>query len=343
MMKIFYRKYLLLFLTLSILLFTGCAREEKVGKIPPRKTIGVSFARMNDTTSSFIREAMEDLTERDNIELILLDAEENEIKEKENLEKLLEAKADVIIIQPVKSKNKEIEGVLKKIKEKNIPLVAIDRILEDTKLDAYVTSNNFRAGVEQAKYLTQQIEEQGQVLILKGDREDNVALEISAGNLEILRKNQKIDIVNDEWHQNWSAEMAKETVRRTLEKHPDLKGILANNDAMTMAAIKVLKEKNLTDKIITVGADASKEACLAIARGEHDADVDKMPYVLGMVSFKVASSLAREEPWEYDREIKNGEYDVRVKITPIMLIDKYNLITIRDRWPELNQYIKTVK
>ena len=33
---------------------------------------------------------MEDLTERDNIELILLDAEENEIKEKENLEKLLE-------------------------------------------------------------------------------------------------------------------------------------------------------------------------------------------------------------------------------------------------------------
>ena len=136
--------------------------------------------------------------------------------------------------------------------------------------------------------------------------------------------------------------MAEETVRRTLEKHPDLKGILANNDAMTMAAIKVLKEKNLTDKIITVGADASKEACLAIARGEHDADVDKMPYVLGMVSFKVASSLAREEPWEYDREIKNGEYDVRVKVTPIMLIDKYNLITIRDRWPEFNQYIKTV-
>ena len=40
---------------------------------------------------------------------------------------------------------------------------------------------------------------------------------------------------------------------------------------------------------------------------------------------------------------ENGEYDVRVKVTPIMLIDKYNLITIRDRWPELNQYIKTVK
>ena len=95
---------------------------------------------------------MEDLTERDNIELILLDAEENEIKEKENLEKLLEAKADVIIIQPVKSKNKEIEGVLKRLKKRISP-GAMDRILEDTKLDAYVTSN-FRAGVEQAKYLT---------------------------------------------------------------------------------------------------------------------------------------------------------------------------------------------
>ena len=112
---------------------------------------------------------------------------------------------------------------------------------------------------------------------------------------------------------------------------------------MAMAAVKVLKEKNLTGQVITVGADATREACLAIAREEHDADVDKMPYVLGMVSFKVACYLARQEPWEYDTVVKNGEHEVRVKVTPIMLIDKYNLIAMRDRWPELNKYIKTVK
>lgn len=119
----------------------------------------------------------------------------------------------------------------------------MDRIIEDTKLDAYLTSNSFRVGVEQAKYLAQQMEEQGKVLILKGDKDDNVAIEISAGNLEILRKNQKIDIVSEEWHQEWSADLAEKTVRKTLEKHPDLKGILANNSDMAMAAVKVLKEK----------------------------------------------------------------------------------------------------
>lgn len=342
-MKILHRKYAFLILILFTLLFTGCAREEKVSKLPSRITIGVSFASLNSTTSRFIREAMEDLKERDNVELILLDADENEEREKENLERLLQEKVDAIIIQPVKSKNEELKEILKEIEKKNIPLVAMDRIIEDTKLDAYLTSNSFRVGVEQAKYLAQQMEEQGKVLILKGDKDDNVAIEISAGNLEILRKNQKIDIVSEEWHQEWSADLAEKTVRKTLEKHPDLKGILANNSDMAMAAVKVLKEKNLTGQVITVGADATREACLAIAREEHDADVDKMPYVLGMVSFKVACYLARQEPWEYDTVVKNGEHEVRVKVTPIMLIDKYNLIAMRDRWPELNKYIKTVK
>lgn len=342
-MKILHRKYAFLILILFTLLFTGCAREEKVSKLPSRITIGVSFASLNSTTGRFIREAMEDLKERDNVELILLDADENEEREKENLERLLQEKVDAIIIQPVKSKNEELKEILKEIEKKNIPLVAMDRIIEDTKLDAYLTSNSFRVGVEQAKYLAQQMEEQGKVLILKGDKDDNVAIEISAGNLEILRKNQKIDIVSEEWHQEWSADLVEKTVRKTLEKHPDLKGILANNSDMAMAAVKVLKEKNLTGQVITVGADATREACLAIAREEHDADVDKMPYVLGMVSFKVACYLARQEPWEYDTVVKNGEHEVRVKVTPIMLIDKYNLIAMRDRWPELNKYIKTVK
>lgn len=342
-MKILHRKYAFLILILFTLLFTGCAREEKVSKLPSRITIGVSFASLNSTTGRFIREAMEDLKERDNVELILLDADENEEREKENLERLLQEKVDAIIIQPVKSKNEELKEILKEIEKKNIPLVAMDRIIEDTKLDAYLTSNSFRVGVEQAKYLAQQMEEQGKVLILKGDKDDNVAIEISAGNLEILRKNQKIDIVSEEWHQECSADLAEKTVRKTLEKHPDLKGILANNSDMAMAAVKVLKEKNLTGQVITVGADATREACLAIAREEHDADVDKMPYVLGMVSFKVACYLARQEPWEYDTVVKNGEHEVRVKVTPIMLIDKYNLIAMRDRWPELNKYIKTVK
>lgn len=346
-MKTFKKNYLfiniVIILILSILILTGCEREEKVSKVPPPKTIGVSIACMEDVNAPFIKEAMEDLKERNNIKLIWLDSGEDEKKEKENLRKLLEENVDAIIIQPIKSQNEKIKEIVKEIKEKKIPLIAIDRIIEDTELCAYVTSNNFQLGIEQARYLTEQIKNEGQILLLKGDQEDNVAIEINAGNMEILRKTMKIDIIAEEWHKDWSAELAENTVRKTLEKYPDLKGILASNSEMAMAAVKVLKEKNLIDKVITVGADASKEACLAIAREELDADVDKMPYILGMVTFKIAANLAREETWAYDKEIENGEHKVPVKVTPIMLIDKYNLVTMRYRWPELNEYIKTVK
>ncbi|NLM96480.1 MAG: sugar ABC transporter substrate-binding protein, partial [Halanaerobiaceae bacterium] len=107
--------------------------------------------------------------------------------------------------------------------------------------------------------------------------------------------------------------------------------------------VKIVKEKNLIDQAITIGSNANKESCLAIAKGEHNAEIDNMPHILSLAALKTAIFISRNETWDYDKTIKNGEYDIPVVITPIMLINKYNLIVMRDRWPELNKYINSIK
>jgi len=335
-----YTKNLILIFFL-LFLFTACEKDIKIQKTPEKKTIGVSMASMKQDFFKIIKEAMMDIREQENIEIIWLDAEEKKEKQEENISKLIKEKVDTIIINPVDCKEtaKEIE----KIKNAKIPVVAIDRIIRNVKLDAYISSDSFGTGTEQARYLAEQIDGQGKILILKGDKNDNVSQEITAGNKDVLRKTLRIDIVAEEWHEDWSPELAADTVRKALEAHPDLQGILANNSDMAMAAIKVLKEKNLLDQVTTIGADASKEACLAIAKDEHTADIDTMPYVLGLSAIKTAVFIARDEIWNYDINIKNGDYDLPVIVTPIMLINKFNLVVMRDRWPELYDYIKTVK
>ena len=299
------------------------------------------MASMEEEVFTIMKEAMMDLKNRDNVEIIWLDANKKEEKQKQDIDYLLKQNVDVIVINPVNS-NKSSK-LVEKIQKAGIPVVSIDRFVENTNLSGYITADNFRVGTEQAKYLSEQIDHQGEIVVLKGDKENNVAYEITNGNKEVLKKELKIQIVAEKWHKGWSPELAEITVRKALEEYPDIKGILANNSDMAMAAVKVLKEKKMIERIITVGADASKEACIAIAKGEHDADVDKMPYILGLTTFKAAIMIARKKTWYYDQRIKSGEYSIPVKITPVLLIDKYNIVALKDRWKEFDKYIEKIK
>lgn len=338
--KKYFNKYSIL-LILIIYLLTGCGKENQEGKMPPKKILGVSMASMKEDVFTIMKKTMYNLRKQENVKIIWRNAGNKIEKQKKDIEYLLEQNVDIFIINPVDS---DISTKLvKKILDKKIPVIAIDRLIENVNLSAYITTNSFKVGIEQAKYLSEQIDHKGKILILKGDKENNVAYEITAGNKEILKDNLKINIVAEEWHKAWSPKLAEKTVREVLSKHPDIKGILANNSNMAMSAVKVLKEKNMVDKVVTVGADASKEACIAIAKGEHNADIDKMPYILALTSFKAAIMIVHGKTWYYNQRIKNGEFSIPVKQTPIMLIDKYNLVAMKNRWDELDKYIKKKK
>lgn len=327
---------LLFFLIIVIILLSACERKTS-SPVPSKITIGVSMASMEEEVFHFMKEAMYDNKESNNAEIIWKDAKKDQAKQDKDVNELIRKKVDGIIINPVDSK--KAASLVKKIEQANIPVIALDRLIYNVKLDAYIEANNFEVGILQANYLVEQLKHTGKIIILKGDKKNNTAYEITQGNKEILKKEANIKIVVETWHEGWSPELAEKTVRSTLKKHPDIKGIIANNSNMIMAAVKVLKEKNLTDKVITVGADANKEACLAIAQGEHDADVDKMPYIQGLTAFKITTLILRGRPWLIDTKIKNGDYIISTKITPVDLIDKYNIINLKNRWPELKKLI----
>lgn len=340
-MKSIRGRYISIFFIILFINFITACQSEEVSKKTEKIKIGVSISNMDEYVFSHMKEAMFDLKDRENAEVIWLNADNEDEKQKKDIDNLLKQKVDIIIINPVDSK-KSAE-LVKKINKANIPVLALDRIVESVEMAGYISADSFRVGMEQAKYLSEQIDHHGEIVILKGDKKNNVSYEITTGNKEILKNNIKINIVLEEWHKDWSAELAEQTVRKALIKYPNLKGILANNSSMAMAAVKVLKEKNMIDKVVTVGADASKEACIAITKDEHNADVDKMPHILGLTAFKAALMIVNDETWYYDQRIENGEYSLPVILTPIILIDKYNIIAMKDRWEELDKHINKME
>ncbi|MEJ6951934.1 substrate-binding domain-containing protein [Natronospora cellulosivora (SeqCode)] len=328
----------IIFLHLILLFFLiGCENEETTNPLPPPITIGVSMATMDVEIFEYMKDAMYDNKERDNVNLIWLDANEEFEQQKQDIQKLIQEEVDIIIINPVESR--EVGELVKIINDAKIPVIALNRFIEEADLTGYINADNIEVGILQARYLVDQIDKSGKVIILKGDKRNNVAYEITQGNKAVLKNYINIRIVSEEWHEEWSDELAEETVRKALERHPDIKGILANNSPMALAAVEVLKEKGLINDVITVGGDATEDAIIAIAKGEHNAEIDKMPYLQGLSAFKAATIIARKDRWHHEMRIESGEYSIPVKITPVQLINEDNIILMKNRYPEIMEHL----
>jgi len=87
-------------------------------------------------------------------------------------------------------------------------------------------------------------------------------------------------------------------------------------------ALDVLLERRLADRVVTVGADADRNACEAIVAGQLWADIDKMPYELGRAAYEACLQIIRRETPVSDRKATNGTVEVAVRYTPVRIITK---------------------
>lgn len=300
----------------------------------PKIKIGVSVATMKEAVYSFMRQAMMDNKDRYGVDVYWVAANNDEMAQVANVEDLLSQGIDVLILHPVNTA--AAASLVEKARKENVPVVSMDRLPTNANVNCHVTANSFLVGQLQAKYLVERLNGKGNIIILEGEAGNDVAREITAGNKDILKNYPDIKVVVDQTHKAWSRDLAMATTENALTNYNNnIQGILANNSGMIMGAVQALIAEGLTDKAITVGSDADKDSCKAIIDGTNDADVDKMPYQLGLGAFEVAVKIAKGEPFESDATVQNGKYKVPVKFTPVRLITKENVKEMKDRWPDL--------
>jgi len=314
-------------LLFCFLIFTQCAPKSKL-------KIGVSVATMQESVYSFMKDAIFKQAKKDNVKVVWLSANNNEANQAANIEDLLTQKVNSVIIHPV---NSAASGILvHKIKKAGIPVIAMDRLPQNAPVDIYVTANSYKVGQIQAEFLAKKIGYKGNVIILQGEAGNDVAREITRGNLDVLKKYPGIKIVVNQMHKNWARELAMATTEDALTRYKNnIAGILANNSGMAMGAVQALKAQGLIGKVVCIGSDADFDACQSIINGELTADVDKKPIELGLESYKAALKLIRKEKVSCSSQILNGKYQVKVKLIDVELITKENVKEMRYRWPNL--------
>ncbi len=129
----------------------GYKLEEKKTKRTCTKVVGLI---VTDVTNPFFTEVVrgiEDTLSSMEYSLILCNSDENIEKEKEYFRVLESKKVDGIILTPAGGSHKYIFRYLKK----NIPIVLLDRLIEEVELDAVIIDNVYGA-YEGVKHLIEQ-------------------------------------------------------------------------------------------------------------------------------------------------------------------------------------------
>lgn len=163
-------------------------------------------------------------------------------------------------------------SAVKKASAAGIPVFLIDREINAKGIaKAQIVSNNFQGAQLEATEFAKMMGYKGNFVELTGLSSDTNAQVRAQGVASVLHNFPGMKMVADQ-AADWSQSKAFTVTQTILEGHPDITGLIADNDTMALGAEAALQAAHKTAVVVT-GFDGSPDVVESIKKGEIKADV----------------------------------------------------------------------
>lgn len=249
-------------------------------------------------------------------------ANSDDVRQVADVQTLITEGVDVIVIAPHNG-DAMAKGV-RLAQEAGIPVIAYDRLIRNCDLDLYMTFDNLRVGELQGQFIADALPrfegKKLRLIRLYGAKTDNNAVVFKQGQdkvLEPLIKSGAVEVVHEDWVDDWRPENAKKVANAGLNKAGhQFDAILASNDGTAGGAIQALIEEGLAGKVLVTGQDADLAACQRIVAGTQSMTIYKPLKKLAEQAAEYAVKLAKRRP-----VIATGSYDNGQGRVPTVQVD----------------------
>jgi len=269
------------------------------------------------------------------------------------IENMITKGVDVLVVAAVDGSS--LTDVLEKAAEQNVKIVAYDRLIMNTPhVDAYVTGDNFRVGVEEANYIVEKLgvdEGKGpfNIEIFAGSMDDNNSFFFYDGAMSVLQpyiddgslvvKSGQTD-VEKVAIQQWDAAIAQSRMDNLLTAYYAdgtlVDAVLSPYDGLSIGIISSLKNVGYgTDDQplpIVTGQDAEVATIISIVNGEQAQTVwkDFRESAKAGVAMIDAFLKGTEPPINDTETYDNGVKVVPSFLYPVKSIDASNYMELFD-------------
>lgn len=193
------------------------------------------------------------------------------------------------------------EAGLAPVVKANLPIVAVDRSVGDTKVASFVASDNVAGGAQAAKALAESINGKGKIIILEGVPGASATNERGEGFTKGLAEYKDINVVSKQTA-NFDRAEALDVVTNLMQSNPDAVGVLAMNDEMALGAIQALGDK-AGKSVKVLGFDGTEDGFKAVKAGTMVATIAQNPAELGKQSVQMLSKAISGEDTEANVQV----------------------------------------
>jgi D-xylose transport system substrate-binding protein len=309
---------------------SGAASVESTGK--KRIQIGLSLDTLKEARWGRDRDAFKKRAEELGADVVVLSANSDDNTQVKDVESLITSQVDLIVIVP--HDGKAMAKAVNEAHAAGIPVIAYDRLISDSDPDLYVTFDNRRVGALQAQFILDKFKDRSKdkpirLVRIYGSKTDHNAFMFKEGQDSGLEKaiaSGVVQVVHEDWADDWKPENAKRIMNAALTKNGrEIDAVLASNDGTAGGAIQALREEGIAGKVIVTGQDAELVACQRIVGGEQSMTIYKPVEQLARRATEVAIAMIKGKPVIASDATDNGKVKVPSIFHDVVTVTKENL------------------
>jgi D-xylose transport system substrate-binding protein len=239
--------------------------------------IGISMSDFQTERWEPEAELMKSLLEEKGYEVLMQEANYDANLQNDQIDNMLSQGVKGLII--VAEDGEAAATAVDKAAMAGVKVIAYDRLIKSANVAAYLSFYNVDVGRNQADGVMKALlagydASQGPARVVKlgGSPTDNNAHLFRKGQDEIIDeyvKEGKIEIVADQWVDNWDPANAQQLLEDILSaQNNQVDAVVASNDGTALGALEALRTHGLAGKVPISGQDATAPGCNSIAKGE---------------------------------------------------------------------------
>jgi putative multiple sugar transport system substrate-binding protein len=327
----------LLLIVVMALSLTACGSSKSTSDSSVKKKVGISMPTKSSSRWIADGENIVKQLQAKGYETDLQYGEDNVENQLAQIENMITKGANVLVIASIDGES--LTTVLQKAKDKNIPVIAYDRLIKKTaNVDYYATFDNFKVGVLQASYIEKSLglkEGKGpyNIEIFGGSPDDNNAFLFFDGAMSVLKPyidSKKLVVKSGQMDMGvcatlrWDGATAQARMDNLLSKNytgDKVAAVLSPYDGISIGILSSLKAvgygtPSLPMPIVT-GQDAEIPSIKSIIKGEQSQTVFKDTRDLAKVTVEMVDAVLTGKKAETNDE---KTYNNGVKVVPSYLL-----------------------
>lgn len=310
-------------LLLTALSLTACSKDDGTGGSGPAAKKIALFLPESKTTryEAFDRPLFEAKVKAlcAECELLYFNADQDAAKQQQQVEAALTQGADVLVLDAVDAA--AVAPLVNQAKQRNVPVIAYDRLISGIDYAYYVSFNNVRVGEMQGQALLDALTARGslgkgKVVFINGSPTDPSSADYKKGAHSVL--DGKVTVGREFDTPDWSPDKAQQQMEQAITAlgRDQIAGVLSANDGMAGGAIAAMKRAGFATLPPITGQDAELAAVQRILTGEQFMTIYLDIRAEAEKSAELAVALARGEKPAPATTVDNGTAKI-----PAFLLD----------------------